>query len=473
MKKLVAKFLVKIFVLVIGLNIAFAIFPKQISAQQNEVNFQEFYDQLSPYGQWIEDSNYGYIWIPTAGPDFTPYLSNGYWVMTDYGWMWESDYDWGWAPFHYGRWDYNGSYGWFWVPDSEWGPSWVTWRRSEGYYGWAPMRPGVSISVTFGNYNDVPNDRWIFVRDRDIERHDIDRNYIDRKNNPNIMSHSKVIEKTYYDNKRHTTYVAGPGREDVQKITGTTIKPVSVHEKDKPGQSLSNSQLQIYRPQIQKNNNRNKPAPSELTKLQDVKHISEREVAKKPQNIQPADIKSGKRDSQRVADLPNKINNKGNSPQQLIAKSAGNNFNTGQPVFNPANKTNNKNRADQLRNLNAVNTEDKIIKPIQPQKPIVPKVDSYAQPPKTRTMNQSRNNNNTNQLPRTQKNNTSAQPPRTQTTNPPIINRTAQPPKVQTMNPPKNNRIEQPPKTQTMNSPQNNKVDKPTKSNQNDDKKEK
>jgi hypothetical protein len=495
-KKQKEKFLIKIFVLVICINIVFAIFPKQVSAQQNVVNFQEFYDQLSPYGQWIEDSNYGYIWIPTAGPDFSPYLSNGYWVMTDFGWMWESDYDWGWAPFHYGRWDYNGSYGWFWVPDSEWGPSWVTWRRSEGYYGWAPMRPGVSISVTFSNYNDVPNDRWIFVRDRDIDRHDIGRNHIDRRNNPDIMNHSNVIDKTYYDNKRHTTYVSGPGREDVQKITGNTIKPVSVHEKDKPGQSLSNGQLQIYRPQVQRNSSGHKPIPSELTKLQDVKHISQREAAKNPQNTQQPDNKIGTGERQPAVNLQNRNNNNNNSPQRPVTNSAGNNINkVQQPVVNPVKRIDNKNRADQLRNLNATKTEDKTAKPIQPQKPIVPRVDYYSQPPQTRTMNQPRNNNSSNQPQRTQtinspkinrpeqapgtrtmnppRNNRPEQAPKTQTMNPPRNNRPEQAPKTQTMNPPKDNKIAQPQRPQTMNQPQNNKEDKPVKPNQNDDKKEK
>ena len=98
-KKQNMKQLIRIFALVITLNFVSAIFPGKISAQQNNVYFQEFYDQLSPYGQWIDDSEYGYIWIPTAGPDFIPYLSNGYWVFTDYGWTWVSDYEWGWAVF--------------------------------------------------------------------------------------------------------------------------------------------------------------------------------------------------------------------------------------------------------------------------------------------------------------------------------------------------------------------------------------
>ena len=110
------KKLIRNFTLVITLIIVFIIFPGKISAQQIDINFQGFYDQLSPYGHWIENPDYGYVWIPIAEPEFTPYLSNGYWVLTDYGWMWVSNYNWGWATFHYGRWDYNDYYGWFWGP---------------------------------------------------------------------------------------------------------------------------------------------------------------------------------------------------------------------------------------------------------------------------------------------------------------------------------------------------------------------
>ncbi len=352
MKKLYAVSLIRIFVLTITFSFVLSVFPGRISAQQNDINFQVFYDQLNPYGQWVEDPNYGYVWIPTAGPDFTPYLSNGYWVLTDYGWMWASEYDWGWAAFHYGRWDYNSFYGWFWVPDNEWGPSWVTWRRSSGYYGWAPMRPGVSISVTFGRNNDVPYDRWVFVRDRDIERHDIGRNYMDRKNNRKFMNNSIVINKTYYDRKRHTTYVAGPGREDVQKITGRTIKPVAVRKKDKPGQSLSNDRLQIYMPQVQKNNNGHKPAPLELTNYKDIKRISKRGTQKLSKNIQLQNSKAGK-EQQHVANLPNKVKSGENTPQQRKTNSPNYNLNNVKPhAVNSANKIDTKEHAYQPRKLN-------------------------------------------------------------------------------------------------------------------------
>jgi hypothetical protein len=115
-----------------------------------EVSYQTFYDELSPHGRWIEYPGQGYVWVPDAGDDFRPYSTNGHWVYSDdYEWMWVSDYDWGWAPFHYGRWDYDSYYGWYWVPGYEWSPAWVAWRDGGDYYGWAPLRPGINISVNF------------------------------------------------------------------------------------------------------------------------------------------------------------------------------------------------------------------------------------------------------------------------------------------------------------------------------------
>ncbi|HTK83146.1 MAG TPA: DUF6600 domain-containing protein [Bacteroidota bacterium] len=244
---------------------------------QGSVSFQLFYDELNPYGNWVEYKNYGYAWIPNVEPEFSPYTTDGHWVYTDDGWTWVSDYSWGWAPFHYGRWDYDNYYGWLWVPGNEWGPAWVTWRRSEGYYGWAPMGPGISIDVSFGSGYRVPDERWTFVSDTYLGRPDIDRHYVDRSTNVTIVNNSTVINNTYIDNSRHITYVAGPGREDVQKVTGAAIRPVAIRENDRPGQALSNDQLRIYRPQVQTGStNDRKPVPEKLVNLREVKPVSER-----------------------------------------------------------------------------------------------------------------------------------------------------------------------------------------------------
>jgi hypothetical protein len=196
--------------------------------------------------------------------------------MTDYGWTWLSDYNWGWAPFHYGRWDYDNFYGWFWVPDNEWGPAWVIWRKAPGYYGWAPMGPGMSVSMSFGsNYNNYSN-HWIFLNDRYFGRTNINRYYASQNDYERLISNSTVINNTYVDNSRHTTYVSGPTRSDVRGVTGRRVSSYVIQENNVPGQSLSNGQFRIYRPQVLKNNdNEQRSAPSIITNLKDVRRPSE------------------------------------------------------------------------------------------------------------------------------------------------------------------------------------------------------
>jgi hypothetical protein len=274
----------KFFATSVLLTIFYTVNPIQVKAQGASVNFQVFYDDLSPYGQWIDYRGYGYAWVPSAGPDFIPYSTGGHWVWTDYGWTWVSDYDWGWAPFHYGRWDYDNYYGWVWIPDNEWGPAWVSWRRSGGYYGWSPLSPGISFNMAIGNYNP-PADRWIFLQDRYMGRNDIHNYYRPRNNNQTYINNSTVINNTYVDNNRHTTYISGPRREDVQRITGNQIKPVSIRENSTPGQRLNNTELNIYRPQISKANTNVRPAKIAVKK--DVKPIGQRQQSPQQQRTQP------------------------------------------------------------------------------------------------------------------------------------------------------------------------------------------
>jgi hypothetical protein len=281
---------------------------KQSSAQQNNVSFQVFYDALSPYGQWVDYQNYGYVWIPDVGSDFAPYSTNGYWVSTEFGWTWVSDYEWGWAPFHYGRWSYDNYYGWLWVPDSEWGPSWVNWRQADGYYGWSPMEPGISISISFGRPYNSYNDHWMFVRDRDFERHDIYRYSVNRSDHAMIIRNSTVINTTYIDNSRHTTYVTGPSRGDVQRVTGRRVNPVSIQENNRPGRDVNDGNLKMYRPQVVKNNRQeNKPVPRNVENMRNIKPQSERSG-----NSQPRDLNQ-------------KNNNEARPTQQRDATPVGNN----------------------------------------------------------------------------------------------------------------------------------------------------
>lgn len=209
--------------------------------------------------------------------------------MTEYGWTWVSDYPWGWAPFHYGRWDLDNSYGWFWVPGNEWGPSWVTWRSGNGYYGWTPMRPGMSNNPGFGNnYDDL--DRWYFVRERDFGRSDMHRYYANRSDYHTIINNSTVINNTYVDRSRNSTYITGPSRNDVQRVTGRKINTVSVRDNQRPGQEMTNSSMQIFRPKIQPASDRNlMPVPSRITNQKDIRPAGERNRPDQQRSASPTE----------------------------------------------------------------------------------------------------------------------------------------------------------------------------------------
>ncbi|HKB43343.1 MAG TPA: DUF6600 domain-containing protein, partial [Chitinophagaceae bacterium] len=204
------------------------------SAQfQADVTYQTFYDDLSPYGEWIDNPEYGYVWSPDMGPDFRPYSSGGHWVWSDeYEWIWVSDYDWGWATFHYGRWFYDPYYGWLWVPGYEWAPAWVAWRSGGDYYGWAPLRPGFNIGINFsiGNY-DAPYDYWCFAPRRYITSPRIYDYCLDQRQNVNIFNNTVIINNYNYSNN---VFVTGPRRSEAEIYTRERIRPVQFRASSRP-----------------------------------------------------------------------------------------------------------------------------------------------------------------------------------------------------------------------------------------------
>ncbi len=259
---------------------AACIAPQKVSAQVS-VSYQVFYDDLSPHGVWVDNPNYGYVWVPNVSPGFTPYATNGHWVYTDMGWTWVSNYSWGWAPFHYGRWYSDPQYGYVWVPGNEWGPGWVTWRSYNGYYGWAPIGPGVSLSVAYGSGYSVPYNQWTFVSGGYMGRTNINNYYVN--NNSTYVNNSTVINNTQVNKTSNVSYNAGPSRMQVEKNSGKTITPVALKGSSKTGQTLSGNQLQIYKPQVQKSSGAQKPAPSKVSTMKELKPASQRTSGGAPQ----------------------------------------------------------------------------------------------------------------------------------------------------------------------------------------------
>ncbi|MCF0074513.1 hypothetical protein LZD49_28770 [Dyadobacter sp. CY261] len=181
------------------------------------INFQTFYDELSPYGRWTRNPQYGSVWIPDVPRGFQPYSTSGYWEVTEYGNTWVSEYDWGWAPFHYGRWSYDDYNGWFWIPDYEWGPAWVNWRSGGGYYGWAPLGPGVNINVSI----NIPSFWWVFVPQRYITSPRWHSYCAPPRRVSHYYNNTVIINNYYRSNNR--TYVYGPRRDEIERVTRRSV----------------------------------------------------------------------------------------------------------------------------------------------------------------------------------------------------------------------------------------------------------
>ncbi|MBS1550438.1 MAG: hypothetical protein JST15_00025 [Bacteroidetes bacterium] len=157
------------------------------------VDYRIFYDQLSPYGEWlevrpeeiglqantarsgiydsdflsfseiigvkkanaaVEDAEMVFVWKPSPElgitivkeetPEFKPYI-NGQWIYTDEGWYFKAPTPAEETVSHFGRWVNTPSAGWLWVPGRVWSPAWVDWRQDEKYLSWAPLPPSVYV----------------------------------------------------------------------------------------------------------------------------------------------------------------------------------------------------------------------------------------------------------------------------------------------------------------------------------------
>ena len=230
--------------------------PSQVKAQYEDVSLETFYDELSPYGVWINDPQYGYVWRPDVDQDdFRPYYSNGHWEMTRYGNTWVSDYDWGWAPFHYGRWHHSGRRGWIWIPDTKWGPAWVSWRSGGGHYGWAPLGPGINININIGPR--IPDYYWVFVPQRSIYYSRFPR--YDRRRNINIYNNTVIINNTYVYNRNR--YYTGPRAEEIRRVTRQPVRINEVRDNRPQGYANSNNRPEVYRNSDRSGSTVNSPRP--------------------------------------------------------------------------------------------------------------------------------------------------------------------------------------------------------------------
>ncbi len=220
--------------------------PKAIAQYENSyVSYNDFYQNLAPYGQWIEDPKYGYVWSPNVDGSFRPYYTSGHWAMTDYGNTWISDFPWGWACFHYGRWTFDNYYGWIWIPGTTWGPAWVSWRDADGTFGWSPLDPDYDFSNSFGDYM-CPNDWWVFIPYQYLYSGNYYRYWNGPHGNSHIIKNSHFVNNTYENN--HITFVSGPRVKDIENSTHKTVPVFHIKNSTNLNTRVHGNEIKMFRP---------------------------------------------------------------------------------------------------------------------------------------------------------------------------------------------------------------------------------
>ncbi len=203
-----------------------------------DVTIGGFYEELAPYGRWV-DCSYGQCWVPErVAADWQPY-SNGQWIYTEYGWTWVSNDPWGGSPYHYGTWTSIRGHRWAWVPGTVWAPAWVTWNYSNSYVGWAPLPPSVVFGASgySGRPVVVSRAQYVFVPTRHFVGRNVATVRMPAGRSAEIFRHTRPVTGFAVSGGivRNTALPvatierAGGGRIETRSIqtAGTAPRPVS------------------------------------------------------------------------------------------------------------------------------------------------------------------------------------------------------------------------------------------------------
>jgi hypothetical protein len=226
--------------------------PYRHSTPDWEVGF--FYQELSPFGDWIFTAEYGWTWMPRGvRVGWRPYYY-GQWVWSDYGWLWLSHEPFGWATYHYGRWSWHPRLGWIWVPGRTWGPSWVAWQYGDGWIGWAPLPPEIGFEIGIGLRFDgfdlrvgLQPHAYTFVEERRFLEREAYRYAAPPARNVTIIQRTTNITNITIVENRIVNRGVDLGR--VERATGRRVRALRVAEspRDKSAK-VRGDEVVVYRP---------------------------------------------------------------------------------------------------------------------------------------------------------------------------------------------------------------------------------
>jgi hypothetical protein len=191
---------------------------------------------LSAYGSWSPNPDYGEVWYPSGVPaGWAPY-TYGHWAwVSPWGWTWIDDEPWGFAPFHYGRWAYLDG-GWGWIPGEVvvapvYAPALVVfiggpehrffWDHDHEGVGWFPLGPREAY---------VPGYRTSIDYVRNVNRSNVDvRNLnITRANGRFAVNNQRGETVGNFVNHRFATVVPASQFGGTRRVRDVAVHNASV-----------------------------------------------------------------------------------------------------------------------------------------------------------------------------------------------------------------------------------------------------
>lgn len=241
------------------------------------VDYKEFYEQLSPYGEWVqvkpeeigmkqqtssidtkndkgisllsligvqdanasnfENSAMVYVWKPSPSlaintvegltPEYAPY-SNGRWVNTDKGWYFKANTPAEETTSHYGRWVNTPSAGWLWVPGRVWAPAWVDWKQNESQVSWAPLPPSAYMVNGSLSAPVIDNNSYVVVEKKYFLEPNVykyNNTYTQSGERIVVSDMASVIGLVLVDN---LLFNRGPDVSMIQTVYGRNIELVNI-----------------------------------------------------------------------------------------------------------------------------------------------------------------------------------------------------------------------------------------------------
>ncbi len=185
------------------------------------------YSDLDEYGDWVQEVDYGYVWIPRhIVVGWSPYRYGRWTWISPWGWTWVDEAPWGFAPFHYGRWAHVRDR-WCWVP----GPLHVRPVYAPALVAWVGAAPPrVSFSIAFGN-----GIGWFPLAPREVyvPSYRCSRRYIHNVNYANtVIVNNVYINRAYNDRSTYFDHANRRVHDAVTVVNAsafTESRPVREH----------------------------------------------------------------------------------------------------------------------------------------------------------------------------------------------------------------------------------------------------